>query len=85
MTKHQEALDRLKLRPGDRVKVLRESENHADGWDNDWVSSMDRSVGGVFTVKAIGTSSGVPLDDNFRYPATCLARVNQMVDCTIPE
>ena len=70
MTKHEEALKKLK--PGDRVRVMRQIERHADGWQNSWEPEMTRNIGKVFTIKRADGPSGVLFEEpssGHRYPA----------------
>ena len=70
MTKHEEALKKLK--PGDRVRVMRQIERHADGWQNSWEPEMTRNIGKVFTIKWADGPSGVLFEEpssGHRYPA----------------
>jgi hypothetical protein len=48
---HQEALDRLKLQVGDKVKVLEKAESFKRGWSTCWLHNMDKTVGetGIIT------------------------------------
>ncbi len=91
MTEHEKALNRLKLKHGDRVRVLRKPGNYEDGWKNSWIEPMYRALGKVFVVKDWGTDMGVILDctaecgRTYCFPAHCLERVYAGIDCTIPE
>ena len=70
MTKHEEALKKLK--PGDRVRVMRQIKRHADGWQNSWEPEMTRNIGKVFTIKRADGPSGVLFEEpssGHRYPA----------------
>lgn len=52
MTKHEEALKKLK--PGDRVRVMRKVPDGDEGWSGCWLAAMDDAVGQVYTVKEDG-------------------------------
>lgn len=57
MTKHEEALKKLK--PGDRVRVMRAVPTDDEGWDNSWEPEMTRQIGNVLTIKECIGRSGV--------------------------
>ena len=80
---HQVALDHLNLDPGDRVRVLFKTPDYAGGWDNEWAPSMNNTIGGTYTVRALlDDDTGVQLNTsecrlNYRYPAFCLELVER--------
>lgn len=53
---------------GDRVKVLREAESHAMGWDFPWLPTMNKHIGKIFTVIYVGANSGIKLNTSDNMP-----------------
>lgn len=54
---------RNNVKIGTKVRVTRTAEDGEDGWDNSWVSSMDKNVGKIGTVAwGIETSYGLSID-----------------------
>jgi hypothetical protein len=44
---------------GDTVRVVRTAKNNEMGWQNTWTPTMTGMVGKTFTVKSVGTGSGI--------------------------
>ena len=38
------------LKPGDKVRILRKTEDYENGWQNGWTHSMEGSIGEICTV-----------------------------------
>lgn len=47
------------VRPGMRVVVTRSAPRYEDGWDNSWITEMDRVVGMTLTVRNVHPTAGV--------------------------
>lgn len=82
---HQEALDRLKLQVGDKVKVLEKAESYKRGWGTRWAhGTMDEAIGKIGVVKDIDTvvvhNHGIALDNGYYYPAYVLEVVERAKD-----
>jgi hypothetical protein len=91
---HQEALDRLQLQVGDKVKVLEKAESYKRGWGTGWVhGTMDEAIGKIGVVKGIDTvvvhNHGIALeiegisgsvDNVYYYPAYVLEVVERAKD-----
>lgn len=86
--------DRLELAPvepaaptfkvGDRVRVVRKIDSHANGWDNGWVASMDAAIGKTATIMRDFGPMGLSLKMDERndggaysYPAEALELVTK--------
>lgn len=72
---HQEALERLQLKVGDRVKVLCKAESNKRGWNTYWAKYMDNYIGKTFKVIDFAGSMGVELDGYYSFPAFVLEKV----------
>jgi len=72
---HQEALERLNLKVGDKVKVLRKAKSFERDWKASWVKSMDDYIGKTLKVIDFSCNSGVRLDGNYNFPAFVLEKV----------
>jgi Mind bomb SH3 repeat domain len=55
-----------KFKVGDRVRILRKVRSHARGWENSWISEMDKAVGKIGQVTYV--SSGRAHDVNVKVP-----------------
>jgi len=86
---HQEALERLQLQIGDKVKIIEKAESSVRGWIVHWVKSMDKYVGktGIIThIKDEGIgikikiSAGPDKFDTWNYPAFVLEVVERASD-----
>jgi len=60
---------RSSLKIGDTVLVTRRSQRGEMGWDNDWVSDMDKYIGtwGVIRSLPALTAAGIEID-GFHFP-----------------
>ena len=77
-TVHQQMLEILDLKPGDKVKVLRKAEHRELGWDNSWVSPMTSCIGKIFEVSRVAGSVGVGLvGESAHFPAHVLELVSR--------
>jgi hypothetical protein len=94
MTAYEKALKELNLKVGDKVKVVKRVEE-LEGWNNDWLDSMDSYIGKVFEVLTKSYDPhlcGVPLKNiSIRFfPPTALEKVeesseNQEVTSVVDE
>jgi len=80
-----------KFKVGDKVRITRKAASHELGWENDWVSYMDKAVGNVGTVKSINdhleydvTVSG-PKVPSFGYPSFVLELVKDIKDFKVGQ
>ena len=80
---HKEALERLQLKVGDKVKLLREATNNESGWENNWNEVvMSRNVGLIGIVNGISDRVGVTVKfandkgSGFWYPAFILEKID---------
>jgi hypothetical protein len=66
--------------------VIRTIKSFEESWSNTWQADMFRPGNRIHVVQGSGNCAGVYLEDGYRYPATCLERIDaQMIDCTIQE
>jgi len=57
--KNHKAYPMSKLKPGQKVKVLRRAEYGELGWQSGWTSQMDRSIGEILVVRSNDSVFGV--------------------------
>jgi hypothetical protein len=83
---HADALRRLDLRPGDKVRVERKADANERGWRNSWATDMNPAVGrtgkvrtvdGEFGVSVVFTPDHFEAGSGFRYPAFVLTVVER--------
>jgi len=72
---HQEALERLQLKVGDKVKVLCKAESFERDWEANWAKVMDDYIGKTIKVIDFSGNSGVRLDCYYNFPAFVLEKV----------
>lgn len=61
---------------GDKVKVLRSAEDFENGWDEEWVSRMDSSIGTEDVICADFGKNGFELKyAGFNYPYFVLEKI----------
>lgn len=93
---HQEALKRLQLKVGDKVKILTKADDYEDGWESIWVNGkMDSAIGKTGIVKEIGKENegiqvlieGITdsLGNSYFYPAFVLDKIVIDVTAGIPQ
>jgi Mind bomb SH3 repeat domain len=70
-----------KFKVGDSVRVLRRARTHEKGWENSWVSEMDKAVGKIGRVMHVSSIFAhdvlvkVPGAGSWSYPNFALKRV----------
>lgn len=63
---------------GMRVKLIRRADNSEKGWNNHWISEMDKYIGSIYTITRIDKDKGVSFKEaGCRYPAFCLQIIEQ--------
>ena len=66
------------LKVGDKVRIMREAEDHEQGWENSWVKpEMDKAVGEKFTIIDDLKENGFSLNIacSYRFPWFVLEKV----------
>ena len=80
---HEEALERLQLQIGDKVKIIEKAESYKRGWNTCWINTMDKSVGQTGIITSISYDGISVKTGNFGsayYPAYILEIVSRATD-----
>lgn len=77
---HQQAIDRLQLKRGDKVKLIGKGKDFDRGFNNSWTKIMDTYVGKIGIVSSVSEYNGVYVDFNtgrldYGYPAYTLEKI----------
>lgn len=67
----------MNFQVGDKVRVVKRVEEE-EGWENDWVDSMDGYIGESSLIVQI-SSMGIRLESSFyRFPPSSLEKVDEL-------
>ena len=67
------------LKVGDKVRITRSAKSHSEGWDNTWISNMNKYIGTETVVTNIYGGSGISLlnCEGYRFPSSVLERIRR--------
>lgn len=77
MKSYLERQNECGIKVGDKVKVIRKSEDYEDGWENTWETVMDDAVGNEYEVIGVHGINGITInfDLGLNFPYFVLSKV----------
>ena len=89
-TKQNQWIKENNIKVGDKVKIVRSAMSYEYGWENVWISIMDKYIGKVFTIEpeSYTGNRGIMLGDAKHYfPWFVLEPVNKIEEksCKCPR
>lgn len=79
--KQEQWVKKYNIKVGDKVRITKKCDSHENGWDNQWLSEMNDSVGKIGTITSIGSSIFISINNshNYFYPYHILEKVEDTI------